>query len=350
MVPGRDHLLVLTQRGRIPPGSRDGVEDLTYVRVIDIRTGERVKAFKLPKRWVHVLDPRADGLLLWDCTFLYFVKEPGKALADGGREIVIRDGTVDPDVIASLRMARDLEDPPSMEILLLSSAPRIDGHLSDWPGPAGRRLDGVMDWKPDFAHRSLSKTRTYGGQKDLVAHVWTGQTTDSFFFAAAVEDDIHCTTPGAPLWRSDSVTFLVAGAGAGGEESDPWMLTVSLINGVPQLEWGTAVSATATADQPGHAPMCDPGPRTLVLTSPTATGITSPAGTPVDVAGCRDDSSRRIVYELRIPKTVIPWGPQTHWDVLVNDNDGNGREGALQLASSLWGIEESAIGGMAGLK
>ena len=90
-----------------------------------------------------------------------------------------------------------------------------------------------MDWKPDFAHRSRLKTRSYGGIIDLAATVRAGQTADSFYFAVEVTDDAHWAAPSSGLWRGDSVTLLLAEAG--GEEVDPTILTVALTRGEPRL-------------------------------------------------------------------------------------------------------------------
>ena len=54
-------------------------------------------------------------------------------------------------------------------------------------------------------------------------------------------------------------------------------------------------------------------------------------------------------YELRVPKALFAGGTDRCWDLLINDDDGLGREGALQLASSVWGIEESAVGAIRGI-
>ena len=77
--------------------------------------------------------------------------------------------------------------------------------------------------------------------------------------------------------------------------------------------------------------------------------MVQPGGS-IEIAIWRDPSSRRTTYELQVAESVFNCGPDVIWDLFVNENDGLGREGALQLASSMWGTEESAIGGIRGVR
>ncbi len=347
IVPTDDYLIVLTQDERFAEAARIDIRNVSHVRIFDAHVRKQHKDIALPKRWVHVLSHQPGRLLLWDCTFLYNVTVPGNGVSQGDRELVIRRADADPDAIASLKLASDLENPPRVEVPQLPAAPTIDGDLSDWPVQYGQRLQDLMDWKPDFAHRSRWKTRAYGGKQDIAAVVRAGQTADAVYLSAEVTDDVHFASPAPGLWRSDSMTLLFVSAKS--DEADPTMLTAALVNGAPQFELGTAVAAIAASPQPDREPISLPGARTFILPPLRQTGAAGIApGVSIDVLVCRIRPSNRTVYELRVPKTLFPYGPDTRWDVIINENDGLGREGGLQIGSAGWGIEETAIGSIRG--
>jgi len=68
----------------------------------------------------------------------------------------------------------------------------------------------------------------------------------------------------------------------------------------------------------------------------------------IEIAARRDESTRRTFYELRVPKVLFRYGPDFYWDLFINENDGQGRAGALQMASATWGAEETQIGSLRG--
>jgi hypothetical protein len=349
LVPSADRLIALTQDGRYDAGD---ARDVSHIRIFAMESGEEVKQFRLPKRWVHRLDHQDGQLTLWDCTFLYHVAPPPVRMPAGRRPLLLDRREAPPDAIAALRKARDLEEPVRLRLPQLPGTPRIDGDLSDWPagpGAATRRLETVLDWKPDFAHRSRAKSRAYGGREDLAATVRAGRAGSSLCLAVAVTDDAHVAAPGPGLWRSDSITLLLATGG--GEEVDPTLLTVALVDAVPRFELGTAVEAAAASDHPGREPDSFPGPRRFEVPPPGPGGATLlPPGSMLEIAVRRDDEGRRTVYEISAPIPAVVAGRDLYWDIIVNENDGRGREGALQLASSVWGVEETAIGGAESLR
>jgi hypothetical protein len=234
-----------------------------------------------------------------------------------------------------------------MKIQALEPAPDIDGDLSDWSDLEARRLDTLIDFKPDFAHRNRDKSRVYGNVEDLSAVVRVGQANGLFCLAVEVTDDVHVAAPEPGLWRSDSVTFVLAEGGQ--PEADPTLLTVALVGGVPRFELGSAVSTVASSNTRTDESSAGPGPIRFVLPPlRDATTTLIPAGGTVDLAIRRDEPSRRTLYELSFPKPIAIRKADLCWDVLVNENDGSGRKGALQLASSVWGIEETAVGSIRG--
>lgn len=321
-----------------------------HLRVFDKSSGDKVKDIAFPKRYFHTVAERNGRLLLWDCAFLYCVKAPELA-ATGEGSMVIRQERADPDAIAALRMARDLEDPPPVKIATLAAGPCVNGDLAEWAAVEPLRLGDVMDWAPDFAHRSPNKGRLYGGRQDCAAEVRLGFFGNDLYAAIEVSDDSHVGQPGPGLWQSDSVTLLFGEAGGDRrDEVDPLMLTVAVVDGLPRFELGTAVSASAVSDPAGREAAEGPGPRRFVLPPVHAGLIVLPRATEsIEIAARREDALGRTVYEFRVPRALFPYGPGFYWDLFINDNDGAGREGALQLASATWGIEETQIGGLRGV-
>jgi len=342
IVPTKDHLMVLSDKGKV--GTTD-LQDVSHVRIFDIHSGDRVKDIRIPKLWVHRLGHQADRLMLWDCTFLYDFETPEDDPPADTQNVSLAGKHA--DAIGSLKLAADLEDPVQMKIQALAPVPAIDGDLSDWSDVKERRLGAVSDFKPDFAHRNRNKSRVYGGAADLSAIVRVGQADGFFCLAVEVTDDIHVAAPRPGLWRSDSVTFVLAESGQ--PEIDPTLLTVALVDGVPRFEVGSAVSTVASSNHITHESVTGPGPAHFVLPPlrEATTSLILPGAT-IDLAIRRNEASRRTRYELRFPKPVAIQSADLYWDVLINDNDGSGREGALQLASSVWGIEETAIGSIRG--
>ncbi len=322
------------------------LRDVSHLRVFDAASGESLKSIAFPKRWFHLVGQGNGRLLLWDCAFLYCISTPQAVPADR-RMITIRQDRPDPDAVAALRMARDLEDPPAFEIPTLTSAPRVDAEFSEWAGVEPHRLSGVMDWTPDFVHRCRTKARSYAGGEGCAADVRMGLFGEDLYVAVQVSDDIHCTSPVPGLWRSDSVSLIFGEPK--GEEIDPLLLTVSLVNGVPRFELGTAVSVFAVSDPTGQDLVSNHGPRRFLLPALSVGVISLPKpAQSLEISARRDEATRQTWYEFRVPRLLVRYGPDFYWDLLVNENDGAGRAGALQMASATWGTEETQIGSLRG--
>jgi hypothetical protein len=134
-----------------------------------------------------------------------------------------------------------------------------------------------------------------------------------------------------------------------GEEIDPLLLTVSLVNGVPRFELGTVVSTFAVSDPAGQELVSAPEPRQFLLPALSVGVISLPKpAQSLEIAARRDEATRRTWYEFRVPRLLLRYGPDFYWDLLVNENDGVGRAGALQMASATWGTEETQIGSLRG--
>ncbi|MGQ9648934.1 MAG: outer membrane protein assembly factor BamB family protein [Phycisphaerae bacterium] len=322
------------------------LRNVSHLRVFDAASGESLNSIAFPKRWFHLVGHGNGRLLLWDCAFLYCISTPQTVPADR-KMITIRQDRPDPDAVAALRMARDLEDPPAFEIPTLPSAPRVDADLSEWAGAEPRRWSGVMDWTPDFVHRCRTKARSYAGGEGCAADVRMGLFGEDLYVAVEVSDDIHCTSPAPGLWQSDSVSLIFGEPKE--EEIDPFLLTVSLVTGVPRFELGTVVSTFAVSDPAGQDLVSNHGPRRLLLPALSVGVISLPRpAQSLEIAARRDETTRQTCYEFRVPRLLFRYGSDFYWDLFVNENDGAGRAGALQMASATWGTEETQIGSLRG--
>ncbi len=337
------YVVALTQDRVFREGHERGVG---HLRVFDADSGERLDDIAFPKRWFHRIEEHGGRLLLWDCAFLYCVKAPqGDPAAQS--TVVVRQERPDPDAMAALRIARDLEDTPAFEIPALSVAPVVDADLTEWAGVEPRRLDGVMDWTPDFAQRSTDKSRLHGGGTDCAATVRMGFSGDDLLVAIEVTDDRHCASPSPGLWRSDSVALLFGEPK--NDETDPLLLTLGLVNGLPRFELGTTAGTLATSDPAGQETAESPGHRRFALPPVIAGPVELPKlSQSIEIAARRDESAGRTFYEFRVPKVLFRYGPDFYWDLFINENDGQDRAGALQMASATWGVEETQIGSLRG--
>jgi hypothetical protein len=339
-LPMGDRVLLLTQDER---WGKDEVREPSYLRVYDRETGEEIHTFRIAKRWMHRIDHVPGHLMLWDITFLYSIRAPGAGSVE--KPVVVGVAPRDADALAGPRLARNLETPPEVRPVDLAAEPCIDADLSEWAGVAPRSLEGVTDWKPDFVSESVEKSRFCPGRNDLSARLWFGCWRDSYFVAIEVEDDLHVAPLRRDLWRSDSVSLLqTPGHGA---EVEPVVLTIGFAGGEPRFEFGTPVNGFAFSDAQGNLPAPLPGMRQETMALPAGfAGNRTPVSASVRFAAWRDETSRTTTYEIAIPKNLWPIESGVYWDVVVNENDGAGREGGLQIASSLWGIEETGAGGV----
>jgi len=338
MMATERNVVLITQRGW---WGEDGGRDVSSIRVLDAKDGEIVEYIRLPKGWIHLLDQQPGRVVMWDIAYLYDVEPPSPAA-----ETVLEDFPLPPKdagAITALRAARDLSEPPAVEIPVLDETPVVDGSLDDWYPVEALRLNSLMDWKPDFVLRTHGGMRIPRDKDDASAAVYLGRTGDAILVGIEVADDVHVAEPRPGLWRGDAVTLWWAHTG--GETTDPRMLTVAFAGGAPRYELGTAAEMWAVSDPPGANPLLSPGPRSFAL--PSLGGRMSgdvSAGGRLEVAVRRDEPARTTVYEMRVPEVLWPVDTESYWDVIIHDNDGEGREGGLQLASSLWCIEETGTG------
>lgn len=164
------------------------------------------------------------------------------------------------------------------------------------------RLHSLTGADPALLHRLWS------GPEDLSAAITLERASGNFVLKAAVTDDRHAQPfPAAEAWKGDSVQFALQLPGQNGF----WELCLSLSD-----------SGKAELTIPRAPRGYDPN-------------RTAASGTCRIV---REGTETR--YELRLPDRALGLAPQLYrqgfrFNLLVNDNDGEGRDGWLQLAPGI---------------
>lgn len=175
----------------------------------------------------------------------------------------------------------------------------VDGDLSDWPGDAS-----ATRMPRDAGLVVMDRA----GDDDLSATLATAFDSRGLYLGITVRDDIHSAVPGAPAWTNDSIQVAI----------DPLRERTRGGYGPRDSEYSLML-----ADDGDTEVRCWQRPQTV--------GDQSEA---IDLAVRRSGSE--TVYEAAFPWSAIgAQGPSLGLDVLVNDNDGAGRKGYIELT---WGI------------
>ena len=151
---------------------------------------------------------------------------------------------------------------------------------------------------------------TWSGPDDLSANVWLELTKDDFILKAVVIDDIHAQPfTDDKLWQGDSIQFALC------------------LGDTPYYEFGIARNQDGSSN--------------------TATYIAPPNRHPkLHLTTIRDEATHTTTYVCSIPRDDLGLTPQRAQDgflfnLIVNDNDGDTREGYLELAPGI-GREKNA--------
>ena len=188
-----------------------------------------------------------------------------------------------------------------------ASSITIDGSLGEW-----NRDSPISLGKP--GHVQEIEPGKWTGPEDLSAEVWTAWDDTNFYLAARVKDDVFCQNEsGAEVWKGDSVQFAL----------DPLHQESSDLI----YEIGLALTPK--------------GPQVFCWYSPQGeqTGLMKEANLAVVRSG------DVTIYEVAIPfsglKPLKPeCGKTVGFSILLNDDDGGGREGWLEWTSGI-GREKS---------
>ena len=182
----------------------------------------------------------------------------------------------------------------------------------------GIAVDGTLDALDDLTPAPFEPegTTTPPTAEDQSARAWLTWDDDALFFAADVVDDVHDQpATGADIWQGDSVQFTVAG-GAPGAASVWHEFGVALTLEGPQLyRWLSVGQGAGTV----------PG---------------------AQVAVSRDEDTHHTVYEVS-----VPWSALAGVDrdaallssaIIVNEADGDGRDGYLAWGGGIAAEKDSA--------
>ena len=195
--------------------------------------------------------------------------------------------------------------------------------------PFGRRAPDFLLNRQDQAVSRYEADPTkvhmlWQGPEDLSARLWLGAADETLRLRAVVRDDRHIQTArGDEIWRGDSLQFALQFS----SQSGMWVL------GAARSEDGRAMTA------------CWAAPK----------GFRTQDG----AAAVKLQSERRgrdTVYEIELPLRSLGISPGELqrgflFNLLVNDDDGEGRKGWLQLAPGLGqarnpaGYPRFAVGG-----
>ena len=196
-------------------------------------------------------------------------------------------------------------------ILLLAAMPRkpeIDGDLSDWPG------ESVVTRLPQDAGVVMLDRRS---DDDLSVSLRTAADGHALYLGIAVRDDVHWAPPEALAWTSDSVQV----------GFDPRHEKTPGGYGPHDSEY----SFTLGNDQ-----------RVRVQCWRPAQGLGDRSE---DIAVAVKRTDAETVYEAAVPWSALgaevgAGGPVLGLNVLVNDNDGSGRRGYIELTEGIGKVKD----------
>ena len=181
---------------------------------------------------------------------------------------------------------------------------KIDGDLADWPAGA------VVTRMPEDAGVVMLADRK--GDEDLSATVRAGEDARNLYLGITVRDDVHWAPPEAVAWTNDSIQLGI----------DPRHQRTPGAYGPHDCEYSLMLGNDGKA-------------RVQCWRAPQGVGDQAKA---ISLAVKR--TGHDTVYEVAIPWAALGTavgasGPVLGLDVLVNDNDGSGRRGYMELTPGI---------------
>jgi len=187
----------------------------------------------------------------------------------------------------------------------------VDSELSEWTNAEW------IDLNEAHLSTNFNPSLKYQGPDDLSARIACGWNEEFFALAVVVNDDVDLP-PESPAvaYLNDSIQIyfdpLKNGKPKGGYDSDDIVYSICNVNGKPiaYLEKGTA----------GH----------YVGAQNQMVGVDGD----VSVSIKRKEEKRQTIYEVKLPKYVLPnvnlqERASFRFSLLINDNDGKGRKVGL---------------------
>jgi hypothetical protein len=184
----------------------------------------------------------------------------------------------------------------------------VDGDLSDWPAEA------VATRMPQDAGVVMIDRK---GDDDLSATLRAAADAQALYLGITVRDDVHWAAPGAVAWTNDSIQLGI----------DPLHERTRGGYGPHDCEYSLMLGS-------------DGKPEVQCWVAPEGVGDQSKA---ITLAVKR--SGQDTVYEVAIPWPAIGVKvrggcPVLGLDVLVNDNDGAGRRGYIELTQGIGKLKD----------
>jgi hypothetical protein len=185
---------------------------------------------------------------------------------------------------------------------------KADGDLSEWAGFTPITIGRVP------SQREIAEWK---GLDDCSGQWYSAWDKDALYFAAEVKDNIHCQPAGSAnatdMWQGDSLQIGLDLAGDARASSN-----VPSYDGKNDVEIGFALGKT--------------GPLAFTWINPN--GKTGNVDLK-DFSIVRDEAKHLTRYEIAIPWSVFGYteSPEGKWmgmNLVINDNDGQGRRGCLQ--------------------
>lgn len=161
-------------------------------------------------------------------------------------------------------------------------------------------------------HGTVERTNIgvpYDGPTDLSGPMWLTADQDNLYVAGQVTDDVYLQgQSGATTWQADSIQFGLA-KGLPGSGREFYEYAVALTDNGPEV-----FRHSAAGDEP---------------TGPTDD----------EVAIVRDEQNKTTTYEVAVPwadlGVIDPVDGWFSYSMLVNDDDGDGREGWIEWGSGI---------------
>ena len=185
----------------------------------------------------------------------------------------------------------------------LDPAPVVDANLADWPDAAPPLRIPAQVGRAHLEH--------YQGEADLSLAMRTAWDEKCLYLSLDVTDDVHVVTRGVSNWVNDSIQVAF----------DPLLERSVGLYGPHDSEYGFALSEDGAVQVDCWHASRSLGDRSVEM----------------ECAARRTET--HTLYEIAIPWAAIgvPAGtsPVFGFSVLVNDNDGSGREGYVELTPGI---------------
>lgn len=214
------------------------------------------------------------------------------------------------------------DDTSFIAIEKMKNQPKIDGSISD----------GEWNTKSPIVLNSLTQVQqisNWGGTDDLSGVIYTGYNDKYFYLAARVKDDVHFDRDDKNrLYAVDSIQLAFAPQKT--KDSKRTEIGIALMDGKPSLVRYSYAGGVSLMGIPDSALDYD-------------------LNKFVDTEYAVTNNGTETVYELKLPWGEL-FGPNfringvnsVNFSVLINDNDGSGRRGWIELSGGIGTVKDAS--------